>query len=424
MTNITLNHITKIEGHANLTIAIDNGKVTKCELASIEGARFFEALVLGKNYDDIQEITSKICGICSVGHTVACLKAIENAFGIEVSPQTESLRELITIGERIRSHATHLFLLVLPDYLGYESGIAMAKDHKDKVLMALDLVKLGNNIVSTIGGKEMHPFTSVVGGFTTIPSQEKIGELLDRLKKAKTSCLAAVDIMAKLNIASFHYETEYLAMLPKKGFPLHYGKIATTKGVNGEEIDYEKFITEYIYEYSHSKFATRDGKAYMVGPLARMNHAHERLDDECKKLIKKYNLKFPNDNPFYNTVAQSLELVHWTNKAIQILQNNKFENEGLPKITPIAGRGVSCTEAPRGMLLHDYTFDDKGNVTRCNIITPTAQNLKSMEESVKAMLPGILNLEKDKIVLEIEKLIRAYDPCFSCSTHFLDVKWE
>ena len=424
--DITLSHITKIEGHANLTVGIDNGKVTKCELATIEGARFFEALVLDKTYQDIQEITSKICGICSVAHTVSCLKAIENGFGIEVSDQTEALRELLTIGERIRSHATHLYFLVLPDYLGFESGIEMAKTRKQDVLMALDLIKLGNNLVSTIGGKEMHPFTSVVGGFTIVPSKNKLDELLSRLKKAKPSCITTVDIFAGLKYPEFSKDTEYLAMVTKKGFPFHYGNIVTTKGINLPEIKYEKFITEYIHEYSHSKFATKEGKAYMVGPLSRMNIAHDKMDSECQGLIKKYKLKFPNNNPFQNHICQALEIVHWTNKAIEILSTIKFKDEGFPKVKPKGGRGVSCIEAPRGMLLHDYTFNDAGVVTRCNIITPTAQNLKGMEDNIRDFIPSMLalNYDKTRIVLEIEKLIRAYDPCFSCSTHFLDVKWE
>ncbi|MBR9690410.1 Ni/Fe hydrogenase subunit alpha [Candidatus Woesearchaeota archaeon] len=423
---ITLNHITKIEGHASLTVSVKNGKVTKCELASTEGARFFEGIVLGKHFDDIREITSKICGICSVAHTIACLKAIENAFGIQVSDQTEQLRELMTIGERIRSHATHLYLLVLPDFLGFESGVEMAAKHKDKVKTALDLVKLGNNLVQVLGGKEMHPFTSIVGGFTAVPSKESLKELLKRLKDAKPFAVQTVELFANLKLPDFEKETEYLAMLNRKGFPLHYGNIVTSKGIDVPAYEYKKFISEYITDYSHSKFATRDGKAYMTGALSRMNISLKDLDDETKKIIRMYNLKFPSNNPFYNNTAQALELVHWINKAIEIIAENDFVDEGLPKVRAKAGRGVACVEAPRGMLLHDYTFDNHGNVTSCNIITPTAQNLKNMEEDIKEYLPQLLKKfkNKEKIKLEIEKLIRAYDPCFSCATHFLKIKWE
>lgn len=425
MPKISLEHITKVEGHGHLTVNVEKGKVKKCEFGTIEGARFFEGLVIGKRWEDIREITSKICGICSTAHTVACIKAIEDAFVIVGTQQTEFLRELMTIGERIRSHGAHLFLLVLPDYLGFESGIAMAKKYRKEVLMALELIKLGNNIVHTIGGKEMHPFTSIVGGFTYVPPKDKLVALLERLKEAKPSCVASFELFAKLKYPKFESKREYLAMLTRKGFPLHYGNIVTTEGVDTSSYDYREFINEYITSYSHSKFAVREEKrGYKVGALARMNVAHEFLDDECKKLLKKHNLSFPSYNPFHDNIAQALELVHWTNRAIQILSENEFKDEGLPDVKPKAGRGVGCVEAPRGMLLHEYTFDDRGVVTQCNIITPTAQNLKGVEDDIRLYLPTLLKYKKERIVLEIEKMIRASDPCFSCSTHFLDVKWE
>ncbi len=424
MTKISLNHITKIEGHASLIIGVEDGKVTKCELGSVEGARYFEGIVRGKHYSDIREITSKICGICSVAHTMASLKAVENAFGIQTSEQTELLREMIAIGERIRSHATHLYLLVLPDYLGFESGIAMASKYKDEVLMALDLVKLGNNIVSTFGGKEMHPFTSVVGGFTYVPPKDKLNALLERLKAAKPACLKTMELFAGLKHPDFERKTEYLAMKPEKGFSLHYGNIITSTGVNAPEYDYKQFISEYIVTHSHCKFVTHQDKSYSAGALARLNLMHDLLDNECKELMKKYNIVFPSYNPFHQTTAQAIELVHWTNRAIQMLNEIDFNFEGLPEVHPKAGRGVGMVEAPRGMVLHDYTFDDKGICTECNIIAPTTQFLRNLEEDIKEYLPSILHLEKDQIVLEIEKLIRAYDPCFSCGTHFLDVTWE
>lgn len=426
MTKITLNHITKIEGHARLTVAVKNGEVKTCELASIEGARFFEGLCLGKHWADIREITSKICGICSCAHTIACLKAIENAFGIQISEQSEQLRELITIGERIRSHATHLYLLVLPDYLGYESGVAMAGKYKKEVLMALDLVKLGNNIVETIGGKEMHPFTSVIGGFTYVPPQEKLNALRKRLEEAKPACLKTVEMFAKLKYPKFERKTEYLAMMTRNGFPLHYGNIVTSSNIDASPYEYEKFISEYITDYNHSKFAVRDGKGYMVGALARMNLAQEYLDDECKGLIKKHKIELPSINPFHNSICQAIELVHWTNRAIDIIKSREFKFEGLPDVKPRAGHGISCTEAPRGMLLHEYVFDEKGICTKCNIITPTAQLLRNMEDDIRGYLPGVVKRtkSKDRVNLEVEKLIRAYDPCFSCSTHFLEVDWK
>lgn len=425
MTTISIDHITKIEGHASLKLKIDKNQVKKCELEAIEGARFFEGLLPGRPYYEAHEITSRICGICSCSHTIAGLKAIENAMKVKVSKQSELLRELIIFGERIRSHATHLYFFALPDYMGYESAIEMAAKNKQKISNALELIQLGNDIVKTIGGREMHPFTSVIGGFTHVPEKGQLDLLLKRLKESKKIIEETVDIFAKLKYPYFERKTEYIALKQKSKTPLLEGNIISTEKLNIGAKDYYNYIEERIETYATSKFAVKKGKEYMVGALARLNNNNNLLNSNVKKIIKKYKINLPIYNPFYNNLCQALELMHCSELAINVLQNNEFAKEDIPEIKVASGRGVAVIEAPRGLLFHDYSINKDGVITKANIITPTCQNLRNMETDIKEYVNVLLKnkLKKEKSVLEIEKLIRAYDPCFSCSTHFLKVKW-
>jgi len=279
---ITLNHITKVEGHAQLDLEIEAGKLVKCELGAVEGSRFFEGIVVGRKYDEIKEITSRICGICSVGHCMTSLKATENAFGIKVSKQTRLLRELMSIGERIRSHATHLYFLALPDYLGYESAIEMAPKYKKEIERALHLMKTGNEIVRVVGGRQMHPVSSVVGGFTHVPSKKDFDELLLFLKESKPHALETLNLFCKLKYPLLELESENIALKSDDGQPLLNGPIISNKGLNTTENSYTQFIEERIEKYSTAKFAVKDGKSYVTGAIARMNLNYQNLSVEIK----------------------------------------------------------------------------------------------------------------------------------------------
>ncbi|MBU0666984.1 MAG: Ni/Fe hydrogenase subunit alpha [Nanoarchaeota archaeon] len=425
MAKITLNHITKVEGHANLSVEIKNNKLVRCELGSIEGTRFFEGIVVGRRYDEIKEITSRICGICSVSHSMTSLKATEKAFDVKVTKQTEILRELMSIGERIRSHATHLYFLVLPDYLGFESAIPMAKQYQKEVFRALDLVKIGNEIVLKTGGRQMHPISCVVGGFTSVPSKEDCDYLLSELKKSRKKAFDTLELFCKLKYPKVELDMEQISLKPETSQPMLKGAIVSNKGLNVSENKYSDFIDEKIESYSTAKFAVKNGKSYLLGALSRVGNNFECFAVDIKKVISKYKFIFPSKNIFNQNVAQAAELVYWLDEAISILENNEFELQKLVFVSVKAGTGRAATEAPRGILFHEYSFDDSGNVTHCNIMTPTCQNLRGMEEYVHAFIELLLKkkVKKKEIILEIEKLIRAYDPCFSCSTHFLQVDW-
>ncbi len=428
---ITLNHVTKVEGHAEVNISIKDGKIVHCHVHTIEGARYFEGLIKGRKYDEITLITSRICGICSCGHTIASITAIENALGIEVSTQTNLIRELVTIGERIRSHASHIYFFSLPDYLGYSSAIDMAKKYNQEIKDCLEIIRVGNELIKLTAGRDMHPFTPVVGGFTKIHSQEKFDKILNELISSIPLIKKGIKLFASLDVPNYHKtDTVFISLDNHKTFPLHTGELITNTGLKFKQENYKDFINEYFHQGSTAKFASIKGKEFMTGALARINNSYDKLNSDTKKIIKDLNLKFPSTNLFDNNLAQALEILHWTERAIEIIKNNKFKEEEIvkPKLDKPSQRGISAIEVPRGILFHDYTFNDKGILTNANIITPTVQNLADMEINVKTYLNEILEKnpykKKEELQIEIEKMIRAFDPCFSCSTHFLKVNWE
>lgn len=427
---ITLNHITKIEGHAEVDISIKDGKIEHCHVHSVEGARYFEGLLKGRSYDEVTMITSRICGICSCGHTIASIKAVENALDITPTIQTELLRELITIGERIRSHASHIYFFSLPDYVGYSSAIDMAKEYNAEIKDCLEIIRVGNELVKLVGGRDMHPFTSVVGGFTRIPEQKLFDEVRKELVEIIPLLKKTIKLFASLKVPQYEKkDTVFICLDDHKSFPLHNGEIISNKGFRFMPNEYEKFIDEHFHSGSTAKFASIQGKEYMTGALARINNLYDRLNKDTKSIIKELNLKFPSTNLLDNNLAQAIEMLHWTERAIDILKNNKFKSEEkiLPKLNKPNSRGIGAIEVPRGILFHDYTFNHEGIVIKANIMTPTVQNLADMESNVKAYLNQVLektpNKKKEELQLEIEKMVRAFDPCFSCSTHFLKVNW-
>lgn len=420
---INLNQICKIEGHAHLTLKIENNKVKACELKAAEGARFFEALVMNKNLEDIQEIVSRICGICSCAHSVAAIQALEEALGIKPTEQQKIIRELLMIGERIRSHATHLYFLALPDYYGASSVLALGPKHKDKINNALQIISLGNKIVEVFGGREMHPFLKIKGQMPQIDLEP----IKKQLKESKPLLSRTIELFAGLKYPELERETDYFSLKKENNYATISGKAASKSGIFIDD-DYKKHLTENIKEYATSKFVLKDGKPYMLGAIARINNNSDELDSETKLILNqtlnKLNLKLPFKNPHYNNLCQALELFHAVNKAIKLIERYTPQ-EQKSDVNIREGSGVSAVEAPRGILFHEYKINKEGKIIYCNIITPTTQNLNMIELDILQLVNQLLlkNTNKEEIVSEIEKLIRAYDPCFSCSTHFLKVKW-
>lgn len=419
----TLSHITKVEGHAQLDLKIKNGKLVKCELGAIEGSRYFEGLLKGRSYEDAPVITSRICGVCSSAHGIASVMTLENALGIHVSKQTINLRELQTIGERIRSHATHLYFLALPDYLGYESALAMGKRYKKEIKRALNLIKLGNEMVTLISGRAMHQVSTRIGGFGHFPTNNDIEKLKKKMKQSKKDILDTAQLIASLKVPDFKTETRFLSLAEDNDYATSHGyiKIGSSK-FNPE--NYSMMLQEYHEPYSTANFVVKDDKSYIVGALARIHNNKKFLSKEAKSFMKKIKFE-PDYNIFHNNLAQAIELIHYREKCVQVLDKLKVKHEKIKRIKFHAGHGVGANEAPRGTLFHEYKIDNKGRITYANVVTPTAQFLRNMQDDIAAYVQIMLDKEVSKhtIAHEVEKLIRAYDPCFSCATHFLKINW-
>jgi len=401
MSIIKLDHIAKIEGHASLTVHIDNGRVQNVEMAVVEGSRFFEGIVKGRSYKDVHLVVQRICGICSVSHTVVALKAVENALGIRVSDQTEQLRALMEIGAILQSHSLHLYMLALPDYLGYKSALDMASKYKKEVLRGLALKKLGNDIDSVIGGRIMHPVSVAVGGFMKLPEKDELDKLLKQLEKSRNDAIKTAELFASLPYKKFKRNTEYVSLKVEDGYPNISGNIMFSNGLEVPQEDYLKYLNETVKSYSTGKFSTFENRSFYVGALARVNNNFDMLSKNAQKCLEKFSLNFPSYNPFHNNYAQAVELVHYIDTAIDILKNLKLEPEEIPEIKPKAGRGVAIIEAPRGILIHDFKLDSKGKVLQANVVTPTAQNLKNMEDDVLKLLPGMLDKSEEELVFEM-----------------------
>ncbi|MBN1544847.1 Ni/Fe hydrogenase subunit alpha [Candidatus Woesearchaeota archaeon] len=423
MAKLNLEHVAKIEGHAKLHIKVKGGKVENVELRVLEGARFFEGILKDKKYNDLSHISSRICGVCSVVHTITSIKAIEDAFGITVSEQTNQLREALNIGGIIQSHALHLYFLTLPDYLGAESAIELARTNKVTIDRALRLKRLGNQIVHTLAGRDVHPIACVVGGFSRFPLKERIDALLEELKSRKEDAIKTVNLFMSLKYPDFTKSVPHFALTG--GTYFYSDKIVRCEGgACFPTHDYKDHFKEYLVEGSTAEFATKEGKSYFVGALARVCNNIELLTNESKQYARKMAER--KDNPFMNIPAQALEMLEGINRCIIILSNINLGESPCAEncVKSCECEGIAACEAPRGILFHHYKFDDKGYCTFADITTPTTQNLQHLEEAIKGRVQQLIDRSPDEVKLEIEKLIRAYDPCISCSTHFLELEWE
>ena len=423
---LTVDHITKVEGHGRLHVKVNKGDIECVEMQIFEGARYFESLVKDRDISEVPAITSRICGICSQSHLICALTAIEKAIKVKPSPQTETLRQLIMLGSIMQSHVLHLYFLALPDYLGYDNALAMAKKYPKEVKRALKLKSFANRMVSTIAGREIHSERPVLGGFAKLPTQEEIDELFKDLKEHKDDFYETAKLFAKLKQPKFERDTRYAALRNKDKSDYVKGDLYTDEGKKVLQNNYASHIKEKVVPYSNTKCVMLGDREFMVGALARINVNKRYLSRNTKQMINQSKITFPNANPYMNNAAQGFELVDLYDKAQNLLRGFKIKDEKPKPAKPKSGRGVAIIEAPRGLLIHEYEVSAKGKIKKANIIAPTTQNLKNIEEDVKELLPGLMRrkLTEKKMRHELERIVRAYDPCISCSTHFLDITWE
>jgi sulfhydrogenase subunit alpha len=424
---IKVEHLARVEGHGGITVELAGDVVDTVRFDIFEGARLLEVLLKGKAFTDVAPTISRICSICSAAHTVTSLKATENAFGVQTTEQTDLLRDLLYRGESIESHALHVFLLAAPDYLGYPSAIAMAADHLDPVGLGLRLKQLGNLIQKTIGGREIHPVNCVPGGFGSVPTTAQLVELHRSLQQGMADARAAIDFIAALPSADFCDDDIVMAALNGgAGFVYHDGDdIVVASGNERSAIpvgEYRSLTNERAVAHSHAKHSRLNERPFMVGSLARLSIQRHKLLPEAVAAVERLGLAFPARNPMDNNKAQAVELVHdieYALATVQQLLDKGVRPERPVPVRPRAGTGTAVTEAPRGLLVHSYTYDNAGLLTVADVITPTAMNAASIERHFRVAVDQSAEKDDATLTRKLEMIARAYDPCISCSVHLV-----
>jgi len=422
---IEVHHVTRVEGHGDIIVEIADGKVKECRFEVVETPRFFEAMLRGRPYLEASHITSRICGICATGHATASIRASEKALGVEVSEQTKLLRKLSFNGEILDSHILHVYMLVAPDFLGVGSVIPLAKSNPDVVLRALRMKKLAGDICAAVSGRHTHPIAMTVGGFTHFPTIGELKELRQRLVDSWADVNATVDLCATLPWPKFERDTEYVSLTKPDEYAFIDCEIKTSDGVRVAVESYKSVTNEYLVKHSSAKLTKNKRNSLMVGALARFNNNYDQLHPKAKEAAAKLGMKPKVTNPFLNSAAQVVEIAHCTEDAIQVI--DQLLARGIKPEEPTSVKlkncdGVGVAEVPRGMLIHHYEIGQDGMITGADCIIPTNQNIANIQADMEALVPQIIDKSADEIRLELEMLVRAYDPCISCSVHVLEVE--
>jgi len=417
--SLNVHYLTRIEGHGNIVVEVRGGVLEQCKFEVTEAPRFFEAMMRGLPYAQAPLLASRICGICAVAHTTTAVHAIEKALGVEVSRQTMLLRKLNYCGEMLDSHLLHIYMLVAPDLLGVGSVVPLAKSAPEVVGRALRMKKIAGDICAVVCGRHTHPIAMTIGGFTRYPSMEELHDLSERLESMRADVDATVELLQGLALPAFERDTEYLALKCEDEYCFMNGSIGSTDGGVWPVEEYRQVTNEFLVAHSTAKHARNVRQSYMVGSLARFNLNYQQLHPKAKAAAAALNLSPKCTNPFMNTVAQLVEIVHCCENAIEILRI--LTEEGVAWEQPVSpaslsGEGVGACEAPRGTLYHHYVIK-AGNITEANCIIPTAQNLANIEADMRVIVPTLLENPADRIRQSLEMLVRAYDPCVSCSVH-------
>jgi coenzyme F420-reducing hydrogenase alpha subunit len=427
---INVHYLSRVEGHGNIIAEVDEaGTVTACRWEVPEAPRFFEAMVLGRSYQDVHHIVSRICGICSIGHQLASLQATEEALGIMVSEQTLILRKLALHGENIQSHLLHVGYLVLPDLLGVDSVIPLASTHREELLHVVKARAMSNEFCRIVSGRTTHPQRLLVGGMAKLPTHEDLVRLREILVDAQEHLRAVVDLFAavKGKFPDFTRETEYVGLSSPSEYGLYWGEVASTAAPRRPAALYQDVAREYCVPTSTAKWARGADGPYMVGALARFNINSGQLNAAGREAAEKLGLTAPCYNPYHISLAQIVEVAHSVEDAVSLtdaLLARGLRAEKLPPVRLAPGRGAGAVEVPRGILFHAYEYDENGRVTHADCVIPTNQNHANIQKDLEALTPIIAREDKAAVELKLSMLVRAYDPCISCSTHRLDLSEE
>jgi coenzyme F420-reducing hydrogenase alpha subunit len=447
---INVGYLARVEGEGGLHVKIKGGQVTDVRLEIFEPPRFFEALLRGRAFTEAPDITARICGICPVAYQMSSIHAMEDAYGVSVGGTVRALRRLLYCGEWIESHALHIYMLHAPDFLGYPDAIKMAADYPDVVKRGLQLKKIGNEIMTLIGGREIHPINVKVGGFYRVPHIGEMLELEEKLVWARQAALETVRWTATLDFPKMERDYEFVALRHDDEYPMNEGRLVSSKGLNIPIPDYEQHFHEIHVPYSNALQSALHEHSYFVGPMARYNLNYDKLPAICREAAREAGLGPTCYNPFKSIIIRSVELLYACEEALHIIDQYAmpeqaavaldFEGQlpakpharvtrdgtehAINSIGDVARTGYGCTEAPRGILYHRYDLDANGLILDAKIVPPTSQNQKAMEEDLRAFVAERVDFPKEELTRQCEQAVRNYDPCISCATHFLTLDIE
>ncbi|MEI8361319.1 MAG: nickel-dependent hydrogenase large subunit [bacterium] len=426
--NISIDKISKIEGHADLDIVIKGGQVETVDLRVMENLRFFEEGVKGQSALAVPALVSRICGTCSIAHMTACTEAVEKALEIKITEQAMLLRKLTMYSLMIRDHALHLYFFVLPDMFNVDSILDIPEDQKELIHQALHIKEAGNNLSKLVAGRSVHATFEVVGGFSHVPDKKDFPAMIEELKSIRHMVVDLADLFLKCDW-ELKRKTNFVA-LKTKDFSFLEGEIVSSTGAVIKEENFYDHLTKVVLPYSQANGFEFEGHEYMVGSLPRINLNSEALHPNTKRDLARHLAVFPSENIYHNNLAQVIEIMHSIDHTIEILETYDFKPEAIVKPGKMTGEGVGVIEAPRGTLYY-WVGIDEGKVRYANLVIPTAQNLVNMRSDVKeavknicAFGDGAVEKWETDIKFEVGKMIRAYDPCMSCASHFLRINWK
>jgi coenzyme F420-reducing hydrogenase alpha subunit len=407
-----------------MTVRVRRGQVTDVQLRIYEPPRFFEAFLRGRGYTEPPDITARICGICPVAYQMSACRAIEEACGVDVDGPLRELRRLLYWGEWMESHALHVYFLHAPDFLGYQSAVELARDHREVVERGLKLKKAGNEIMRVIGGRAIHPINVRVGGFHSVPTHWDLVPLAEQLRWARDAALDTVSWVAGFDFPDFAHDYELMALTHPVEYPVLDGQMVTTSGLRLEARDFDAHVREEQVAHSTALHARLDDQTYLVGPMARYCLNAERLAPVARQAAAEVDLNPARQNPFRSIVVRAVEILHACDEALRIIEHYERPDRPYLELEPRATTGHGATEAPRGLLYHRYQLSAEGIIEDARIVPPTSQNQGQIEEDLRGFVEARLALPKAELTAQCEQAIRNYDPCISCATHFLDLTIE
>jgi sulfhydrogenase subunit alpha len=422
---LTVSSLARVEGEGAMHVRVEGGVVSDVRLEIYEPPRFFEAFLRGRAYTEPPDITARICGICPVAYQMSACLAVEDACGAQIDDAITDLRTLLYCGEWISSHALHVYLLHAPDFLGYPSVVEMAADHRAVVERGLALKKVGNAILELVGGRAIHPINVRVGGFYRAPAAADVAALAEPLRRALDAALATVEWVSGFEFPDFNHDHELLALVQPGQYAVVGGQPRTDRGLAFAVQGFDEFVIEEQVPHSTALHARLKGRGrYLTGPLARYSLSGQWLHEVARQAATAAGLGPRCTNPFQSIVVRSVELVHAVADALRLVERYAVPARSCVDVEPRAGVGFGATEAPRGTLFHRYDLDAEGTIIGATIVPPTSQNQAAIEHDLATFVQPRLDFDDHRLTHECEQAIRNYDPCISCSTHFLDLTVE